>query len=69
MVDGGWGAETVYDVGWSDEKKCQGCGKNCPCWKEIRSQSLGEERTWKQKSKNIKEGLEVAKRNHDAPCE
>ena len=63
------GAETKYDVGWSDEKKCQDYCKKCPCWKEIRSQSPGVQRKWEQKSKNIKVGLEVAKRNHDASFE
>ena len=38
----------LYDISWSDEKKCRGCNKqggtekhilyHCPCWKEIRSQ-------------------------------
>ena len=38
----------LYDLGWSDEKKCRGCNKekgmekhrlyHCQCWKEVRNQ-------------------------------
>ena len=48
VVEGGWVQIRLYDVGWSDEKKCRGCNKeegtekrrlySCPCWKEVRNQ-------------------------------
>ena len=67
----------LYDIGFSDEKKCQGCNKEegtekhrlyyCPCWKEIRGQ-IPEEffKEMGATSKDIRERLEVAESNHDA---
>ena len=33
VVEGGWVQKRVFDIGWSDEKKCRGCTKpeiHCP---------------------------------------
>ena len=27
VVEEGWVQRRLYDIGWSDEKKCQGCDK------------------------------------------
>ena len=27
VVEGGWVQKRLYDIGWSDEKKCRGCNK------------------------------------------
>ena len=44
LEGGGWVQRRLFDIGWSDEKKCQGCNTeegtekhrlyHCPCWKE-----------------------------------
>ena len=46
--EGEWVQKRLYNVGWSDEKKCRGCNKeegtekhrlyHGPCWKEVRNQ-------------------------------
>ena len=28
VVEGGWVQKRMYDVGWSDEKKCRRCGED-----------------------------------------
>ena len=39
VVEGGWVLKKMYDIGWSDEKKCRGWGRTekhrlyqCPSW-------------------------------------
>ena len=27
VVEGGWVQKGLYDIGWSDEKKCRGCNR------------------------------------------
>ena len=61
VVEGGWVQKRFFDIGWSDEKKCQGCSKeegtekhrlyHCPCWKEIRSQMPEKFRKWEQRAR------------------
>ena len=64
---------------WSDESKCQACQKEvgtemhrlyrCSEWHKVR---LGDSRCFQKveaKSKNLKEGVEVAKRYCDAPSQ
>ena len=56
VVEGSWVQRRLYDIGWSDEKKCQGCDKeestemhrvyHCPCWKEIKSQISEKFKKW-----------------------
>ena len=58
VVEGGWVQKRVYDVGWSNENKFQGCNKEehtekhrlyqCPCWKEVGSQIPKELRSKEQ---------------------
>ena len=47
VVEGGWVQKGLYDIGWSDEKKCRGCNKeegtekkglyHCLCWRVVRN--------------------------------
>ena len=57
---GGWVQKRFYDIGWSDDKTCQGCNKegtekhrlyHCPCWKEIRSKIPEKVRKWEQRAR------------------
>ena len=63
----------LYDVGWSDEYECQGCGKDevtenhrlnhCPSRREVRNQipeglgKLEQEREHRRKTGHGKEGI------------
>ena len=48
LVEGALVKKRLYDIGWSDEKKCRGCNKeegtekhrlyHCPCWRAVRNQ-------------------------------
>ena len=62
-----------YDIGWSDEMKCRGRGKeegtekhrlyHCPCFKEVRNQTPERLEKWEQRATR----LEVTNRTSDAP--
>ena len=55
----------LFDIGWSDERKCQACYKeegtekhrlyHCPEWHEIRREIPVAFRKWEQKAKTLKE--------------
>ena len=61
----------LFDMGWSDESKCRACheeeGTEILVWHEIRRWIPVAFRKLEQKSENIKEGVEVAKRYRRAP--
>ena len=63
-VEGGWVQKGMYDIGWSDDKKCRGCNKEegtekrrlyqCPSWREVRNQipeEMGKRETSKEQRK------------------
>ena len=62
IVEGVWVQQRLYDIGWSDENKCQGFNKeegsekqrlyHCPCWKEVRNQiPAARMEKWEQQTK------------------
>ena len=71
--EGGWVQKRLFDIGWSDESKCQACHKekgtekHCPEWSEIREEIPEVFRKWEQKAKTSKKRVEVAKRYRRAP--
>ena len=64
--------QRLFDIGWSDESKCQACHKeegtekhrlyHSPEWYEIRREIPEAFRKWEQKARTLKERVEVAKR-------
>ena len=46
----------LFDIGWSDESKCQACHKEEG---EVRREIPEDFRKWVEKSENLKEGVEV----------
>ena len=74
-MEGGWVQERRFDVGWSDESKCQACHEeagteqhrlhHCPGWYEIRreiqkpTENGNKKPTFQRESGNSK--VEVAK--------
>ena len=64
VVEGTWVQKRLYDIGWSDEKKCPGCNIeegtekhrlcHCPCWNEIRNQIPEESWKWEQRARTSK---------------
>ena len=64
LVEGGWVQKRLFDIGWSNEDKCQRCNKEegtekhrlyqCPCWKEVRSQMPEELRKSEQRARTSK---------------
>ena len=64
VVEGGWVQKRLYDIGWSDEKKCRGCNKeegtekhslyHCLCWKEVRNLIPGKLSKWEQRAQTSK---------------
>ena len=79
VVEGGWVQKRLNDIGWSDEKNFRGRGKegrhgrstHCTTARAGRKSEARCKRNEEMgtKSKNIKEILEVAKKNHDASYE
>ena len=79
MKPNGWVQKKLYDIGCSNEDKCQGCNKDecterhrlyqCPWWKEVRRQISQELTNWGARSKNFKERLEVTEWSRDANSE
>ena len=65
VVEGGWAQKRLYDIYWSDEKKCRGCNKeegtekhrlyHCPSWRELRNQIQEGFGKWEQRAKTSKE--------------
>ena len=61
----GWVQKRLFDIGWSDERKCQACHKeggtekhrlyHCPEWNEVRRQIPEAFRKWEQKARTSKE--------------
>ena len=79
FLEGGWTQKRLFGVGWSDVSQCQACQieegaekhrlHHCPEWYEFRREILEAFRKLGAKSKNLKEGVEVAKRYCHAPSE
>ena len=72
FLEGGWTQKRLFDVGWSDTSQCQACltgrrhreAQALPLPRMVRSQTR-DSRGFQEagaKSKNLKEGVEVAKR-------
>ena len=72
VLEGGRVQQRLFDTGWSDESKCQACHKEkgtektqaLPLPRMVRSQT-GDSTSFQEagaKSKNFKEGVDVAKR-------
>ena len=72
FLEGGWTQKRLFDVDWSDISQCQACQKeegtdkhrfyHGPEWHEVRREDSRSFREAGAKSKNLKEGVEVAKR-------
>ena len=72
FLEGGWTQKRLFDIDWSDVSQCQACKNeegtekhklfHCPEWYEVRREIPPVFKKWEQKSKNLKEGVEVAKR-------
>ena len=72
VLEGGWVQKRLFDIGWSDESKCQACYKeegtekhrlyHCPEWYEIRKEIPEVFRKWEQRAKTPKKecGKEVS---------
>ena len=59
FLEGGWTQKRLFDVGWSETSQCQAI----PLPRMVRSQ-MGDSTSFQKvgaKSKNLKEGVEVAK--------
>ena len=64
VLEGGWVQKKLFDVGWSNESKCQACHKEegtekqrlyqCPGWNEVRRQSPEARRKWEQIARTSK---------------
>ena len=64
VLEGGWVQKKLFDIGWSDESKCQACHKekgtekhrlyHCPEWCEIKREVPEAFRKWEQKAKTSK---------------
>ena len=73
FLEGGWTQKRLFDFGWSDASQCQACQLEegtekhrlyLPLPRVVRSQT-GDSRSFQEveaKNKNLKEGVEVAKR-------
>ena len=72
FLEGGWTQKRLFDIGWSDVSQCQACkteegtekAQALPLSRMARSQA-GDSRSFQEvgaKSKNLKGGVEVAKR-------
>ena len=71
FLEGGWVQKRLFGIGWSGESKCQACHKeegtekhrlyHCPEWYEVRREILEVFQKVGVESKNLKEGVEVAK--------
>ena len=67
FLEGGWVHKRLFDIGWSDESKCQACHKEegtdkhrlyrCPEWHEVRRGIPDAFRKWEQKAKTSKKGI------------
>ena len=63
VVEGSWVQKRLYDIGWSDEKKCRGCNQeegtekhrfdHCPCCVGRSSETRG---TWEMGAKGQNAG-------------
>ena len=76
LVEGCCVQRRLYDIGWSDEKKCRGCNKeegtacsSARVGRKSEATSKRNERKWEQRARTSKERFEVAKRKHDASVE
>ena len=64
VLEGGWVQKRLFDIGWSDESKCQACHKEegtekhrldrCPEWHELRREIPEAFRKWERKAKTSK---------------
>ena len=64
FLEGGWVQKRLFDIGWSDERKCQACHKekdtekhrlhHCPERHEIRRSIPDAFRKWEQKARTSK---------------
>ena len=64
VLEGGWVQRRLFDIGWSDENKCEGCHKeegterhrlyHCPSWNEVRRRIPEAFRKWEQKERTSK---------------
>ena len=70
VVEGGWVQKRLYDIGLSNEKKCGGCNKEQGTEKHLSVLEEGQKPDPRKagemgaEGQDIKERLEVAKRNH-----
>ena len=72
FLEGGWTQKRLFDFDWSDTSKCRACKKEegtekhrlyrFPEWYEVRREIPEVFMKLVQKSKNLKEGVKVAKR-------
>ena len=72
VLEGGWAQKKLFDNGWSDESECEACHKedgtekhrlyHCPEGYEVRREIPEAFTKWEQKSENLKERVEMAKR-------
>ena len=70
VLERGWVQKRLFDIGWSDESKCQACHNvegtekhklhRCPEWCEVRREITDLQKVG-AKSENLKEGVEIAK--------
>ena len=64
MLEGGWFRKRLFDIGWSNESKCQACHKeegtekhrhyHCPDWNEVKREIPEAFRKWEQKARTSK---------------
>ena len=61
ILEAGFWKERLFDIGWLDENKCEGCHKeegserhrlyHCPSWNEVRRRIPEAFRKWEQKGR------------------
>ena len=69
VLETGWVQNRLYDVGWSDEKKCRSCNKeegterthsyHCTPWTDISNLIPEERRATRKECKRLREDFEV----------
>ena len=78
FLGGSWVQKRLFDIGWSNESKCQACHRqegtekqrlcHCPESYEVRRRIPDAFRKWEQKkNEDLKGGMDLAKRYRNAP--